>query len=436
MDRVVRGNVWTGDGLERTSVGIREGRVRAVEPGLDGDEVLDVGDDWVLPGAVDPHVHFRDPGHPWKEDFASGTAAAARAGVTCVLDMPNTRPATTTAHALAAKRDRAARRARVDFGLYAGLTTDPATHDLLAAATAGKMYLGATTGPLVVGSLEAVDAAAEASRAHGKVAAFHAESQACLEAHAGEVDEAAPDDWDAHLRARPAECEARAVERIVEAAEAVGGHLHVAHLSTARGADLVEDAPVTSEASPHHLLLERRHLQQGARWKMNPPLRDASDRSRLWEAFAAGTVGIHATDHAPHTLAEKDAPVQQAPSGVPVLEDGVPLLLQAVAEGRIPLDRVVDAASTAPAKRFGLPKGRIAPGYDADLMVVDPTDGVTLPDGPRATRAGWTPFEGWPALRPHRVLVRGEDALRDGEVVAEPGLGRYHCGSADAKMPD
>jgi dihydroorotase len=435
MDRVVKGNVWQDGGLEPGAVGIREGRIAAVDGDLDGDEVVDVGDAWVLPGAVDPHVHFRDPGHPRKEDFGSGTAAAARAGVTCVLDMPNTHPATTTPEALAAKRDRASRRARVDFGLYAGLTADPATHDLLERATAGKMYLGTTTGPLVVDGLEVVDDAARASGAAGTVVAVHPESQACLEEHRSVLDEAAPDDWDAHLRARPAGCEARAVERIVEAAGDAGGHLHVAHLSTARGVDLVEGTPVTAEASPHHLLLDRQHLARGPRYKMNPPLRDPGDRARLWEAFGAGDVAVHATDHAPHTPAEKDAPVQGAPSGVPVLEDGVPLLLAAVAQGALPLDRVVDAVATAPARRFGLPKGRLAEGYDADLMVVDPTDAAALPDGPRATRAGWTPFEGWTALRPRRVVVRGRDVVRDGEVVGPTGYGRFHGGAADAELP-
>ncbi len=430
MDIVVKGQVLLQDGLRRTAVGIEEGRIVEVADDLQGNRVIDAGEAWVLPGAIDAHVHLRDPGFPRKETFRTGTESAAFGGVTAVLDMPNTDPPTTTREALHAKRDRAGDRALVDFGLYAGVTSDPGSLDLLDEATAIKVYMGATTGHLTVEDPDLVTRALEASATHGKVVAFHAEDPTCMEAHRGELEGAAPDDWDAHLRSRPPSCEVEAIRDVLTRPRPDGSKPHIAHLSTAGGLELVRDAQaVTCEVAPHHLLLDRRDVTRGSFVKMNPPLRPVEDVEALWQGLIAGDVGMVASDHAPHTREEKDAGVHDAPSGVPGVETLLPLLLHEAVEGRLPLERVMDATARVPGARFGLPKGRIHPGYDGDLLVVDPGDVRTVRGSELHSRCGWTPYEGLEAIFPRTVLVRGRPVVEEGKLVGEPGWGRYLDGT-------
>lgn len=430
MDLVVKGTLLLEGGLQRGAVGVEDGRIVEVAETLRGSEEIDVGDAWVLPGAVDVHVHLRDPGFPHKETFLTGTESAAYGGVTTVLDMPNTDPPTTTREALRSKRHRAGERALVDFGLYAGVTSDPASLELLDEATGLKVYMGATTGHLTVEDPDLITRALEASATHGKVVAFHAEDPDCMERYSGELEDAAPDDWDAHLRSRPPVCEVEAIRDVLTRERPAASKPHIAHLSTAGGLDLVRnDDGVSCEVAPHHILLDRRDVDRGAHVKMNPPLRPREDVEALWNGLVSGEVDMVASDHAPHTREEKAAGVHEAPSGVPGTETLLPLLLQEAAEDRIPLERVVEATARAPGARFGLPKGRIAPGYDADLLVVDPRDARTIRGSGLHSRCGWTPYEGRTGLFPRTVLVRGRPVVQEGKRVAEPGWGRYLDGS-------
>jgi dihydroorotase len=363
---------------------------------------------WLLPGAIDMHVHLRDPGMPHKEDIASGTAAAVAAGVTTVADMPNTRPPTLTAEAFMAKLDRARRVARCNVLFYMGLGAD--NEDEIAAvvghpAFAGvKVFLGATTGDLLSGEAALV-------RALDRIDApfvFHAERESLLRA-AKDAFEGVPTAAD-HHRLRPA---AAAVDgaRFVASLAAPGRRLHICHLSCGDELPFLDAARgITGEVAPHHLWFTADDTAAlGNRLKVNPPVREAADRSALRAALADGRIAAVATDHAPHTADEKALPYPEAPSGTPGIDTMVASTLALVRDGVLTMARAVDAMSGAPARLLRLgTKGRIAPGCDADLFLWDPAAAWTPAATDLGTRCGWSPFEGMTlAARPKAVWLAG-----------------------------
>lgn len=422
-DLLVRGRLFLPDGrIAKGAFSVRDGRILAVGPDARGERVLDFGDGLVAPGAIDPHVHFRDPGAPAKEDFASGTQAAALGGVTTVLDMPNTSPPTFTAEALEQKLATARAKACVDFGLHAGLDEEGHSIALLPRATSMKVYLGATTGHLLVRDMDLVRRALLAAADCGRTVVFHAESQACLDRHAHLADDSFP----SHAASRPPACEAEAIRGIVAAAAGTGARVHIAHLSTRLGLEALSGTPFTSEVCPHHLLFTEDRLRDGGHFKMNPPLRAPEDLEALWHGLAAGRVTCLASDHAPHTPQEKAADrMPHCPAGVPGVQTLLPVLLPHARRGRVPLERLLDA-SVAAARVFGLSrKGALAPGMDADFAVYDLADERPVRTGEMASRAGWTPFEGLPAVFPRHVSVRGAPVVEDARFVGRAGRGEY-----------
>ena len=412
-DLAVKGRLFLPDGrIERGGFAVKEGRIVEVGPHVKGARTLDVGDRLVVPGAIDPHVHFRDPGAPEKEDFASGTRAAALGGVTTVLDMPNTSPPTFTRDALSQKLAIAREKACVDFGLHLGLDANGDSLSLLPDATSMKVYLGATTGNLLVRDMQLVRRALVAAAKARRTVAFHTESQGCLDRHAHLADDSYP----SHARSRPPVCEREAIEALREAAAGTGARVHVAHLSTRVGVEAMRGAGFTAEACPHHLLFTEDRLREGGPFKMNPPLRSADDLRALWEALREGVVQCIASDHAPHTPAEKGAAKQkECPAGVPGVQTLLPVLLPHAE--RTGLARLLDA-SVAAARVFSLPrKGALAVGHDADFAVYDLEAEGRVEPSKMASRAGWTPFEGLPAVFPSDVAVRGEPVVTAGAFV-------------------
>lgn len=420
-DLVVKGRLFLPDGrIERGAFAVREGRIAAVGAHLAAERTVDFDDRLVVPGAIDPHVHFRDPGNPEKEDFASGTKAAALGGVTTVLDMPNTNPPTFTREALAQKLDIARGKACVDFGLHLGLDAAGESLALLPEATSMKVYLGATTGNLLVRDMALVRRALLAAADAGRTVAFHTESQGCLDRHAHLADDTYP----SHARARPPVCEAEAIEALRAAAAGTGARVHVAHLSTAVGVKAIAGTGFTAEACPHHLLFTEDKLREGGAFKMNPPLRAEDDLRALWDALRDGAIACIASDHAPHTPREKSATRQkECPAGVPGVQTLLPVLLPHA--GRVGLPRLLDA-SVAAARIFHLPrKGALAAGMDADFAVYDLDATRPVVAAEMASRAGWTPFEGLPAVFPTHVAMRGAPVVDEGAFVGRAGEGEY-----------
>jgi len=405
--RVIRGRVFFRGRLEPLSLGIAEdGRIAAVKKVLRGDEEIDYGDALILPGCVDIHVHMREPGLTQKDDFRSGTRSAAIGGVTTIADMPNTEPPVTSARAYDEKVAALQGRSVIDYALYAA-PRSPDSVAPLDKAIAFKAYMAGSTGALQVGAneLQGILRGAEASK---KLVAVHAEDPAKF--RTGKVR-----GLEDHAAARPKEAEANAVTWLAS----VGGNtrVHVAHVTCVEALDAIP-AGFTCEATPHHMFLDSSR-PLGGLGKVNPPLRSAADRAALWDAFRAGRIDVVASDHAPHTLDEKQAPFDEAPAGVPGVATSFPLLMRRTRAGEIELARLVAAMATRPAEILGLAKGTIDVGRDADLVVVDPRSSEPIRARRLRYKCGWTPFEGMDACFPRAVYLRGEAVVEEGEPVSE-----------------
>lgn len=425
---VVGGAVVTPHGVVETDVAIAQGRIARLGPVAAGEaaETFDARGLHVLPGVIDSHVHFREPGPVHKEDMETGSRAALLGGVTAVCEMPNTEPVTTSADRIAGKLAAAAGRMHVDYAFYIGATHENA--GLLGAlerlpGTAGvKLFMGSSTGSLLVED----DAGIARVLASGvRRVAVHAEDEARLRERRALVT----DDPESHAVWRDAETARRATERLIALARAARRRVHVLHTTTADEIPLLAAARdvATVEVTVQHLTLAAPECYRrlGAYAQMNPPLRDESHRAALWRAVQDGLVDTVASDHAPHTRAEKDAGYPKTPSGLPGVQTLLPVMLDHVHAGRLTLQRLADLTSAGPARVFGMAgKGRIAQGYDADLTLVDLKAQRTIENAGMASRCGWTPFDGmrvtgWPVA----AVLRGAVAMRDGAVAGAP-IGR------------
>jgi dihydroorotase len=428
-DLIVRGGeVVNHAGRGVADIGVIGGKFAAVGDlgNASAGETIDARGLAVLPGVIDSQVHFREPGLEWKEDLESGSRAAVLGGVTAVFEMPNTEPTTTDAAALADKLARAKGRMHCDHAFYVGGTHNNATFlgelERLPGCCGVKVFMGASTGSLLVPDDEGV---AAILRHIGRRAAFHSEDEFRL---AERRPLARTGDWTSHYEVRDAESAIRSTRRLVGLAKALGKRIHVLHVTTAEEiAFLADHKDIASvEVTPQHLTLTApdayRRLEGFA--QMNPPIREQAHQDALWRGVAMGVADVLGSDHAPHTREEKARPYPASPSGMPGVQTLLPVMLTHVAAGRLTLERLVDLTSHGPQRLFGMAdKGRIAEGYDADLTLVDLKARQVIAHADMASRAGWTPFDGFEAIgRPTATVLRGRVVMRDGEVAAE-GLG-------------
>jgi dihydroorotase len=379
------------------SVQVKDGKITKVSKDLFNEKVetIDLKGKYLLPGLIDPHVHFRTPGFPEKEDWVTGSKAALAGGVTTVLDMPNTKPPTTDASSLALKRAMVSKDALVNYGFFAGATNNNVDDVMAMKGIAGvKIFMGSSTGSLLVDDKGALEKFMQA----GIICALHAEDEQCIhEAQAKCVDR---EDAAVHSLARPPECAALAVKEALTLAKKYGTEVHICHASTKAELDVIrgfKNDHISVEVTPHHLFLNTSDYDEyGTVIKVNPPIRDASDQAALWDGINDGTVTMIGTDHAPHLMQEKQLPYSQAPSGLPGVQTSLPLLLTAVNEGKITLQKVVELTSYNPARRFGMKgKGVIEEGADADLVVVDMELEEKVCHHFLWTKVDWSPFHGW-----------------------------------------
>jgi len=426
---IAGGTVMTPWGAVAGDVGVRDGRIAALGhlANAPAAETLDATGLHVLPGAIDSQVHFREPGGEHKEDLETGTRAAALGGVTTVFEMPNTKPPTTSAEALRDKLDRAAGRAWVDHAFFVGASAENAAQvdslERLPGCAGIKIFMGASTGPLLVADDATLDTVVSRVR---RRFAVHAEDAERLDERKPMARDA-PGDPGQHPVWRDPEAALLATRRILALARRHGARVQVLHISTAD--ELPELACARDHASvevtPQHLTLEAPEAYRalGTRAQMNPPVRDAHHRRALWRAVHSGLVDVIGSDHAPHTAAEKDTAYPDSPSGMPGVQTLLPVMLDHVAEGRLSLERLVDLTAAGPARAYNLAgKGRIAEGYDADFALVDTRADRTIDTSWLAYRAGWSPFEGMRVMGwPVATVLRGRVIARDGEVLGKPG---------------
>ncbi|MGL5083417.1 MAG: dihydroorotase [Microcoleaceae cyanobacterium] len=372
----------------------------------------------LLPGVIDPQVHFREPGLEYKEDLFTASCACAKGGVTSFLEMPNTRPLTTTQAALDDKLQRAAQKCLVNYGFFIGATTEILPDLLTANPTPGiKIFMGSMKGDLLVAQEQAL----EAIFAQGdRLIAVHAEDQARI--HQRRQEFAGITDPAIHSQIQDNQAALLATQLALKLSKKYQRRLHILHLSTGEEAELLRyDKPawVTAEVTPQHLLLNTSAYQTiGTKAQMNPPLRSPKDNEVLWQALLDGVIDFIATDHAPHTLEEKAKNYPDSPSGMPGVETALPLMLTQAIQGRCTIDQVSHWMSTAVAKAYNIPnKGLIKTGYDADLVLVDLETYHPVLRAELQTKCGWSPFEGWSLIGwPVVTIVGGKMVYDHGKI--------------------
>ena len=391
----------------------------------------------VLPGAIDSHVHFRDPGYAHKEDWGSGSAAAACGGVTTVFDMPNTVPPTGSVEALALKLKNASI-SHVDYGIHALLdenNIDQLDALIDAGATSFKCFMGNTFGNLPAPSDGAILEGFEILARRGVRCVVHAENASIMARREKRMDDAGRADRHAHLAARPEVCEIEAIGRAIAFAEWTGARLHIAHHSAADSLYLLRDAKrrgvdVTAETCPQYLLLNTGDVTRlGSVLRVNPPVRDERHNAPLWDALVEGVLDMIATDHAPHSDEEKTRErIWNCDCGFPGVETQMPLMLTEINKGRAAITDYVRWSAVNPAKAWGLygAKGVIQPGAHADLALVDLAREAVIANERLHSRSKLTPWNARPVKGvPVHTLVRGRFVMRDRELIAETrGWGR------------
>jgi dihydroorotase len=421
------------DGIVDASLAIKDGRILATGVPASmpaATESMDAAGLHILPGAIDVHVHFRDPGYTHKEDWATGTAAAAFGGVTTVFDMPNTVPATATAEILAAKHAIASSRARVDYGLYGylGESSIGQVPEMVAGGVIGfKLYMGDTFGRLPTTSTGAMLEAFEVVAPTGKRISLHAETASIMARREARMSAAGRTDPLAHIAARPAIVAIEAVSRAAILAEWTGARIHILHISSAEELRPLAEAKargvdITGETCPHYLFLSADdYARFGGVIRINPPVREARNQDPLWQALADGTIDIIATDHAPHTPEEKTRnDIWTVDCGFPGVETQMPLMLTALAPHQASICDYVRWSAYNPARIWGLAprKGAVQVGADADLALVDLGREMVIDDAALQSRSKITPWHGRRTKGlPIHTMVRGRFVMRDRALV-------------------
>ncbi|GLV53550.1 dihydroorotase [Dictyobacter sp. S3.2.2.5] len=425
---IVNGVVVLADGPVRLDVRARGEKISELAEQLvpePGEQVIEAEGMMVLPGFIDSHVHFRDPGGTHKEDFLSGTRAALAGGVTTILDMPNTQPPTDSRAHLQEKMAQVGPKAVVDYGFYFGATDNNIEEAASVAdqVAAMKLYMGSSTGSLLVTEFSPIFRHFSTFPPNKPIAVHAEDEQSLLYFGAQGSTE--------HNRARPPLSAQIALSRALAIAEKVGRRLHIAHTTTQRELELIQEAKqkgvrVTCEVTPLHLFLTEEDQQRlGNFGKVNPPLRSKSDQEALWRYFdVIDTIG---TDHAPHTKEEKMQPYQKAPSGLTGVQTMLPLLFNASQEGRVALSEIIKRCVTNPARIFGLQnKGALEVGKDADIVLIDPQQTYEINNEQILSKCGWTPFAGTKIKgKIQQVFVRGQLAFEHDTCLAQPGSGRH-----------
>ncbi len=421
---LINAKVYRNGDLLNAGVTIENGKIKKVAkiPNLPkADKVIDLEGSILLPGVVDPHVHFREPGLTHKENFYTGSKAAAAGGVTTICDMPNTVPPTDTSDRFSEKKNIGKSRSIVDFGLHGMFTEniEEGREMLESGAVSLKLYSDNWT-DFSESDLDIEDF----------VLTVHPENPEFFKSF-----DSSKDKVEAFLESRPRRAETMAIKDIIRASDDF--HKHFCHVTVSESVDLLREKKsvknISSEVTPHHLLLDRSDLEEyGSIAKMYPPLRRGRDRKSLLNALSDGVIDMVATDHAPHAREEKERGLEEAPGGVAGIETSLPLMFTLFRKGEISLQRMVEAMCFVPAEIFGLSnengilKGRIQRGADADLVAIDQNKEWKIRGEDLHGKTGFTPFEGREVVgEPFLTLIRGEIVYKDGEILGNEGYGQF-----------
>ena len=398
-NRIVEGDLRVSNGLIKTVAPFG-----GLQPEI-GELVIDGTGLHLLPGAIDPHVHFRDPGNPEKEDLESGSRAAAAGGITSFLDMPNTSPNATNRLVLEEKIASAAKKTVTHHGFFIGATTNNVSDLQSVQGMDGicgiKIFMGSSTGDLLVHEQKHLE---NIFANTGGIIATHAEDEIRLQSRIAEFKHRT--DIAAHAECRDIECALIATKRATALAKDHSHRLHIVHLTSGKEADWLSSKKgdlITTEVCTQHLTFDQDDVEKlGVRALMNPPIRYTEDKEKLWSRLKDGTIDCIVTDHAPHTLEAKSVGFPKAPAGMPGVETSLPRMLTHAKEGKCSISDIVKWMCAGPAKVYGIKnKGSLIEGFDGDLTLVDFENHRIIQDSDTWTRVGWTPYDGmeltgWP----------------------------------------
>jgi len=423
MDLTIEGKLYYNGIFEQGCLGIEQGKIVAIKKSLKTDNHVNVGNNLILPAGIDLHVHFRDPGFTQKEDFSTGSQAAAFGGISCVFDMPNTKPQTTSIQALKEKAQIASEKSYVDFGLYAGVINENIVRltEISPFCSGFKIFLGNSTHSLQLSIQNLRVALLEANRTK-KITLIHAEDEHCLNTHKARESNLVD-----HLRSRSAECEETAIRTIISNSHNLSSPIHICHLSSYEGFEVLRKKPrnLSVGVTPHHLFFDVNTIDtKQAFYKVNPPIRSSFDRDTLWYGVNHNFIDIFESDHAPHLEKEKNVEFNDTPSGLPGIETMYPLLLSAMKKGQVSIDILLAMLCERPAQLLNLPKGKIEVGRDADFIVVDLRKTEVITAENLHSKCGWTPFENFQAVFPSKLFIRGEKVIDDHQLLVQPGSGK------------
>jgi len=419
------------------SIAIEEGKIFKIGKETqmpNADQKTNLQNLLVLPGLIDEHVHLRDEGKAYKEDFTSGTTAAAAGGFTTVLDMPNNDPVTMSLETLRNRMRIAQRKVLVNIGFYSEFPKKlPEVQEIVVEGAVGfKLFMGSQIGGLNIDDDKAVQEAFKEVAKLKVPAVVHAEDKALLTANEEKLKQAKKTGIADFLRAHTETVELKAIHRLLKVSEQTDVHLHFCHVSTAEGLNAIAEAKksgrkVTCEVTPNHLLLSSDDLKlYGQMAIMAPPLRSKTNVDALWKGLENGFVDALGSDHAPHAQSEKSASsVWDVKVGVPGLETTLPLILTLVKKNRLTITRVVQMLAEKPAEIYGLnDRGRLEQGKNADLTVVDFNCQFKIAASKFKSKAKFSPYDGWNVEgKPVKVIVNGQLVFDDGEIVAKAGSG-------------
>lgn len=424
MDLTVEGKAFVNGSFNDSCIGIKNGKISKIKKILKGDKHIDFGNKLILPAGIDIHVHFRDPGLTHKEDFSTGSMAAAFGGMSCVFDMPNTIPHTTNIQALYDKINSAEKKSYTDFGIYVAVNDDNISDiKTLGNKCSGfKIYLGSTTNIIHFDKKNLKEALIKISKTK-KIVLFHAEDELCLTNHKTQENNITD-----HFLARPAQCEEYAIKDILAASKNINTKIHVCHLSSCEGLEVLKNRTKNISCGvtpPHSLLSAEDNFRHETLFKVNPPIRTRFDKEALFDNIKNDFINVLESDHAPHTLDEKNVDFNEAPSGLPSVETMYPMFLYFVKKEVLPIRRLVSLICEKPAELTSIPKGKIEVGRDADFIIVDLKEESKIKPENLHSKCGWSPFEGWPAIFPSHVFIRGEKLIEENEIQVSQGFGKF-----------
>ena len=418
-------NIVSSEKTYTADILIRNGKFVNIEPHIShsAGKEIDAKGLYLIPGVLDPQVHFRDPGMTWKEDLETGSKAAVAGGVTSFFEMPNTNPATINAKEIKAKKQLAATKSLANFNFFIGATSYNVDELNETPNVCGiKIFMGSSTGDLLVyrpNDLESIFSNGT------RLIAVHAEDEERLRLNTEKYK--GTDNVKDHENIRDIETAVLATRQAISLSRRFQRRLHILHMTTAEEVAILREekklGPITAEVCPQHFILHSPDVYErlGTFAQMNPPLREKRHGEALWQALKDGIIDCIATDHAPHTIEEKEQPYGKAPSGMPGVETSLPLMLDRANQGLCSINDVVKWMCENPVNIYNVKdKGYIKKHYDADFVLVDMDKEKVVKNGELQTKVNWSPYDGmklkgWPVM----TFVNGNLVFKEGEFFTE-----------------